>query len=41
MDRPDLPTVLHDMAEAMGADVDPETLLAATVGHLAISGSAA
>lgn len=39
--RPDLPAVLHDMAEAMGADVDPETLLAATVGHLAISGSAA
>lgn len=41
VDRPDLPTVLRAMAEAMGADVDPETLLAAAVGHLAISGSAA
>jgi hypothetical protein len=40
-DRPDLPTILRGMAEVMGADVDPETLLAATVGHLAISGSAA
>lgn len=40
-DRPDLPTVLHAMADVMGADVDPETLLAATVGHLAISESAA
>jgi len=29
------------MADAMGADVDPDTLLAATVGHLAVSGSAA
>lgn len=40
-DRPDLPTVLHAMADAMGPEVDPEMLLAATVGHLAISGSAA
>ncbi len=40
-DRPDLPAILRGMADAMGADVDPETLLAATVGHLAISGSAA
>jgi len=40
-DRPDLPKVLYEMADVMGADIDPETLLAATVGHLAISGSAA
>lgn len=40
-DRPELPMILRGMADAMGADVDPETLLAATVGHLAISGSAA
>jgi len=40
-DRPELPTALREMADAMGADVDPETLLAATAGHLAISGSAA
>jgi hypothetical protein len=39
--HPDLPTVLHSMTDALGANVDPETLLAATVGHLAISGSAA
>jgi len=29
------------MAEAMGADIDPETLLAATAGNLAIRGPAA
>lgn len=40
-DRPDLPKVLYEMADVMGAEVDPETLLAATVGHLAISGSSA
>ena len=40
-DHPDLPTTLRGMADAMGADVDPDTLLAATVGHLAVSGSAA
>lgn len=39
--RADLSAVLHTLADAMGADVDPETLLAATVGHLAIGGSAA
>ncbi len=40
-DRADLPSVLRLLADAMGTDVDPETLLAATVGHLAIGGSAA
>ena len=39
--RLDLPAALHAMADVLGRDVDPETLLAATVGHLAISGSAA
>lgn len=39
--RPELPLALQKMAEAMGPDTDPETLLAATVGHLVISGSAA
>lgn len=41
VDRPELPTTLQKMAEAMGPDVDPDVLLAATVGHLMISGSAA
>lgn len=40
-DQPTLPTILRDMAEAMGLDVDPEALLAAAVGHLALRGSAA
>ncbi len=39
--RAELSAVLHALADAMGADVDPETLLAATVGHLTIGGSAA
>ncbi|MGH3765082.1 MAG: hypothetical protein ACRDS0_16120 [Pseudonocardiaceae bacterium] len=37
----DLPAVLRRVADAIGPGVDPETLLAATVGHLAIGGSAA
>ncbi|MGH4014110.1 MAG: hypothetical protein ACRDSL_09315 [Pseudonocardiaceae bacterium] len=40
-DCAELPAVLRGMADVLGADVDPETLLAATVGHLAIRGSAA
>jgi hypothetical protein len=39
--RADISVVLRAVADAMGSDVDPETLLAATVGHLAVGGSAA
>lgn len=39
--RADLSSVLRALADAMGSDVDPETLLAATVRHLATGGSAA
>lgn len=39
--RDDLTDALQRMRDAMGDDVDPETLLAATAAHLAISGSAA
>ncbi len=42
VDRPNLLTALYDMTEALGAGIDPETLLVATVGHLTIGqGSAA
>lgn len=39
-DHPALRGVLTELAEAMG-EADPDTLLAAAVGHLAITGSAA
>ncbi|MGH8932860.1 MAG: hypothetical protein ACRDZO_20125 [Egibacteraceae bacterium] len=39
--RQDLPVVLRAMEDAMGPDVDPDTLLAATVAHLTVTGSAA
>jgi hypothetical protein len=38
--RADLSSVLRALADAMGTDVDPEALLAATAGHLAIGGFA-
>jgi hypothetical protein len=37
----DLHDALVHMRDAMGDDVDPETLLAATAAHLAVAGSAA
>lgn len=41
-DDPELMPALQQMAAALGADVDPEILLTATVGHLALRrGSAA
>ena len=40
-DRDDLADALRAMHAAMGPDVDPETLLAATVAHLTVGGSAA
>lgn len=40
-DRPDLLTLLEDMADALGQDVHPEDVLMATIGHVAISGESA
>lgn len=41
-DDPDLPAALDEMAAALGPEIDPQTLLTATVGHLRIRrGSAA
>ncbi|MGH3564619.1 MAG: hypothetical protein ACRDRH_01020 [Pseudonocardia sp.] len=40
-DRPNLLTLLEDMADALGQNVHPEDLLTATIGHLAISGKPA
>ncbi|MGH8910732.1 MAG: hypothetical protein ACRD0K_30615 [Egibacteraceae bacterium] len=39
--RPDLAAALRAMEQAMGPDTNPDALLAATVAHLAVSGSAA
>ncbi|HET9257521.1 MAG TPA: hypothetical protein VFO16_20290 [Pseudonocardiaceae bacterium] len=39
--HPELPMALQKMADVMDPDIDPEILLAATAGHLAIRGSAA
>ncbi len=36
--RPDLMSLLEQMADALGQDVHPEDLLMATTGHLALNG---